>query len=222
MRKSVTEIIETIKALKGFKKDKEVADILGISRGALSIAKQRDSLSFLTEIIEFCDENDQSLDIIRRGPIQPSEKLQITDTPGTKDGACYGNFVRVNVFSLSAGAGDKELSETEPIDSTIIPRELYNEDSLVVQMNGDSMEKLLMHGSTVVIDTQIRKILSGSLYAFKIPHAGNIVRECYSDPQGLSLIPYNKNYPTCRVMWKDFDPDMVIGKVSLNMFNVFR
>jgi|GEM_PF-1066558 len=222
MRKSVEEIIETIKALKGFTKDYEVADALGIGRGALSNAKQRNAFPFFDQVAELCERDNYSLDILRRDPFQSSVTLQIASTPGTKEDTPYGNFVRVNVFSLTAGATAEELSETEPVDTAIIPRELYNEGSLVVQMNGDSMEKLLMHGSKAIIDTRIKNIVSGSLYALKIPHEGNIVRECYSEPQGLSLIPYNKNYPTSRVMWKDFDPDMVIGKVSCSVFNVFR
>jgi hypothetical protein len=46
MRKSVMEIIDTIKALKGSTKNSEVVDSLGLGRGALSNAKKRDSLSF--------------------------------------------------------------------------------------------------------------------------------------------------------------------------------
>jgi peptidase S24-like protein/CI repressor-like protein len=222
MRKTVEEIIETIKALKGFTKDHQVADLLGMGRGALSNAKQRNAFSFFDKVAELCERDNISLDILRRDPFQSSVNLQIANTSGTNEGALYGNFVRVNVFSLTAGDSAEGLTEAEPIDTAIIPRELYNESSFVVQMCGDSMEKLLMHGSNAVIDTSKKNIVSGSLYALKIPHEGNIVRECYSEPQGLSLIPYNKNYPTSRVMWKDFDPDMVIGKVSCSVFNVFR
>lgn len=222
MRKTVEEIIETIKTLKGFTKDNQVADLLGMGRGALSNAKKRNAFSFFDKAAVLCERDNFTLDILRRDPFQSSKTLQIAPAPGNKEDASYGNFVRVKVFPLAAGASAKELAKTEPVDTAIIPRELYSEDSLVVQMNGDSMEKLLMHGSNALIDTGKKNIVSGSLYALKIPHEGNIVRECYSEPQGLSLIPYNKNYPTSRVLWKDFNPDMVIGKVSCTVLNVFR
>jgi len=222
MRKTVEEIIETIKAIKGFTKDYQVAEALGVGRGALSNAKQRNAFPFLDQVTVLCERDNISLDILRRDPFQSSETLQITDSSGNKDDAQYGNFIKVNVFSLTAGSSAEELVKTEPVDTAVIPRELYTESSLVVQVNGDSMEKLLMRGSTALIDTNMKNIVSGGLYALKIPLEGTIVRECYSEPQGLSLITYNKNYPTSRVLWKDFDHAMVIGKVSCSLFNVFR
>lgn len=84
------------------------------------------------------------------------------------------------------------------------------------------MEKLLMKGTNAVIDTSTKDIVSGNVYAFRIPQEGNIVRECHSEPSGLILRPYNKNYPTVQVKWEDFNPEMVIGKVSSSVINVFR
>lgn len=94
--------------------------------------------------------------------------------------------------------------------------------NIVFRVAGDSMDKLLMKGANAVIDTNTKKLISGNVYAFRIPQVGNIVRNCYSDPKGLSLIPYNKNYPKAQVRWDDFDPDMIIGKVSCSVLNVFR
>ena len=104
----------------------------------------------------------------------------------------------------------------------LLPRELLSDHGIVIRVAGDSMEKLLMKGANAVIDTNEKDIVSGSIYAFKIPHEGNIVRECYSEPRGLSLRPYNKNYPTAQVQWEDFNPEMIIGKVSCSVINVFR
>ena len=222
MRKTVEEIIETIKSIKGFTKDYEVADLLGIGRGALSNAKQRNSFPFFDEITELCDRDNLSLDILRRDPFQSSNSIHLLPGPTGKEEQTYGKFIKLDVYTLSAGGSAKELSKSEPVDTAVIPKELYTPDSIAVKMNGDSMEKLLMHGSTAIIDTSIRDIVSGSLYAIKIPHEGNTVRECYSEPQGLSLVPYNKNYPASKVLWEDFDPKMIIGKVSCSVFNKFR
>ena len=221
MRKSVMEIIDTIKALKGFTKDSEVADSLGLGRGALSNAKKRDSVSIIDKLIMFCERENYSLDIIRRDPFSSPESMRTVTAPGSIDGE-DDQFVTVEVYSMSGGRAPGEISGGEPIDTVVVPRDVYKEDSLVVQMNGDSMEKLLMDGSTAVIDTRTKDIVSGSIYAFKIPHEGNIVRECYSEPGGLSLRPYNKNYPSSQVVWDDFHPEMVIGKVSCSVINVFR
>ncbi|KAB2834407.1 MAG: bacteriophage CI repressor, partial [Candidatus Dadabacteria bacterium] len=68
MRKTVEEIIDIIKHLKRFTTDYEVADSLGVGRSALSNAKRRDSLSFIDELVMFCDRESLSLDFIRIDP----------------------------------------------------------------------------------------------------------------------------------------------------------
>lgn len=221
MRKSVLEIIETIKALKGFTKDSEVADILGMGRGALSNAKKRNSLSFFDELVSFCDRENISLDFIRRDPFSTPQSVHTVNAPGGID-VYDDRFVTVEVYSISDGHSPGEPGGGGPIDSVVVPRAVYRESSLVVRINGDSMEKLIMDGSSAVIDTQTKEIVSGSVYAFKIPHEGLIIRECHSELSGLSLRPYNKNYPPSHIEWDQFDPQMVIGKVSCSVINVFR
>ena len=108
------------------------------------------------------------------------------------------------------------------MDTVVIPREVYGDGSIVIQVSGDSMEKLFMNGSSAVIDTSTKEIVTGCLYAFMVPWQGSIVRECVSEQAGLSLIPYNKNYPASSIKWDEFDPGMVIGKVSCSVINVFR
>ena len=221
MRKSVEEIIETIKTMKGLTKDYEVADSLGVGRGALSNAKKRNSISFFDELVLFCDRENLSLDFIRYPLLSSSGTIRTVVAPGSLTPGENGELVQVDVYSLE-NVDSHNLSELEPIGTVVIPRNIYKEDSIVIQVAGDSMEKLLMKGSNAVIDTNTKDIVSGSIYAFSIPHEGNIVRECYSEPSGLRLRPYNKNYPTAQVEWGEFNPEMIIGKVSCSVINVFR
>ena len=130
-------------------------------------------------------------------------------------------YAEVPVYSYS-GAKPGNASAPEEIDTVVIPGEVYREGSIVIRVSGDSMEKLFMDGSSAVIDTHAREIVSGCVFAFRLPREGNIVRECISEPRSLTLIPYNKNYPASSIKWNDFDPGMVIGKVSCSVNNVFR
>lgn len=221
MRKSVEEIIETIKTMKGLTKDFEVAESLGVGKGALSNAKKRNSVSFFDELVLFCDRENLSLDFIRQSQLISSRSIRTVVAPTKITPEEEGELVQVGVYSIENVDNDN-LSELEPIGTVVIPRDIYKEDSIVIQVAGDSMEKLLMKGSKAVIDTNTKDIISGSVYAFSIPHEGNIVRECYSEPSGLRLRPYNKNYPTARVEWEEFNPEMIIGKVSCSVINMFR
>lgn len=221
MRKSVEEIIDTIKRIKGLTKDYEVANSLGIARGALSNAKKRNSISFLDELILFCNKENLSLDFIRYARSSSSGPIKTFANHGNLKPEENSELVQVGVYSIE-NVDSPELSDLDPVNRVVIPRYIYKEDTIVIQVAGDSMEKLLMKGTNAVIDTNTKNIVSGSIYVLKIPHEGNIIRECHSDPSGLRLRPYNKNYPTTLVKWEDFNPKMVIGKVSSSIINVFR
>lgn len=220
MRKSVEEIIDTIKHLKRFATDYEVADSLGVGRGALSNAKKRDSISFIDELVMFCDRENLSLDFIRPDAPVRGKALKRVAAPARIPTEQRERYVEAPVLSYPGSAPGG--SEHEEVDTVVIPREVYGEGSVVVRVSGDSMEKLLMNGSSAVVDTGTKEIISGCLYAFLMPWEGSVVRECVSEPAGLSLIPYNKNYPASSIRWDEFDPEMVIGKVSCSVVNVFR
>jgi phage repressor protein C with HTH and peptisase S24 domain len=126
------------------------------------------------------------------------------------------------VFAVKGEGGHMELAKFEPMDTTVIPTEVYREGFIVIHNKGDSMEKLIMDGSKVVVDTTSTVIVSGSIYALRIPWEGCILRECYSEPHGLLLRPYNRNCPLTKLNWDEFEPDMVIGKVFCSVINVFR
>jgi hypothetical protein len=220
MRKTVEEIVEIIKHLKRFTTDYEVADSLGVGRSALSNAKRRDSLSFIDELVTFCDREDLSLDFIRLDPPAGESALKRVAAPVGIPPGQNDRYVEATVMSYPGSAPGG--SEFEEVDTVVIPREVYGEGSIVMRVSGDSMEKLLMNGSSAVVDTGTKEIISGCLYAFLMPWEGSVVRECVSGPAGLSLIPYNRNYPATSIKWDEFDPEIVIGKVSCSVVNIFR
>ncbi len=221
MRKSVGEIIESIKSLKGFTKEYEVADFLGVGRGALSNAKRRDSISFLEKLILFCDREGLTLDFIRQEPSLPAGSVHTLPVQSGIPRCGLYDYIEIPVYSLN-GDLPPDLSSLETVDTAVISRDLFREGYIAVSVNGDSMEKLLMDETRILIDTRMKDILSGSVYALNIPRAGNMIRECYLEPNGISLRPYNRNYPSSSIGWEDFDPEMVIGKVACSVVNVFR
>ena len=221
MRKTVTEIINIIKNMKNLNNDYEVADSIGVSRGSLANAKRRNSMSFLDELVNFCDQENLSLDFIRQPTPSSKGALRTIIAPVKFTPGDNSDLVEVSVYSIE-NADKLDFTDIDPVGTAVIPKELFRDEIIVIRVGGDSMEKLLMKGANAVIDTNTKELISGNVYAFRIPHEGNIVRECYSEPSGLSLIPYNKNYPKAQVDWDDFDPEMIIGKVSCSVLNVFR
>ena len=220
MRKTVEEIIDTIKYLKQFTTDYEVADLLGVGLGALSNAKKRDSISFIDELIIFCERENLTLDFIRTDTLGREKTLKRVSAPARIPREQNEVYVQAPVLSYPGRAPGEQGHEE--VGTVILPREVYGEGSIVVQVSGDSMEKLLMDGTSVVVETGEKEIFSGCLYAYLIPWEGSVVRECIAEPTGISLIPYNKNYPASLIRWEEFDPENLIGTVSCSVMNVFR
>ena len=131
-------------------------------------------------------------------------------------------YVEVSVYRIKGDGNLMELAKFEPIDNILIPKEVYQEGFIVVQNKGDSMEKLIMDGANVVVDTTNCEIVSGCIYALSIPWEGCILRECHAEPHGVLLRPYNRNYPVSTIGWEEFDPNMVLGTVFCSVMNVFR
>ena len=115
-----------------------------------------------------------------------------------------------------------ELAKLESIDRDEMVAQMGCGGFVVIHNRGDSMEKLIMDGSKVVVDTTKNVIQSGSVYALYIPWEGFVLRECYCEKLGIVLRPYNENYPLSTITWENFDPEMIIGKVFCSMVNVFR
>lgn len=131
------------------------------------------------------------------------------------------------VFEGSSLATKEDCAHLEyggfhTLERVEIPEEGQREGLIAIINKGDSMEKLIMDGSVVVVDVFERTIVSGSIYALRVPWEGSVFRECQAGPEGLILNPYNRNYPVTYLEWDEFKPEMVIGKVYCSILNMFR
>ena len=115
-----------------------------------------------------------------------------------------------------------QMAEHEPGYSQRATSRPSLEGLIVMLCKGDSMEKLIMNGSKIVVDTNENAIVSGSIYVLSVPWEGFILRECYAEADRLVLRAYNKNYPDITLSWDEYDPEMVVGKVYCSVINVFR
>ena len=130
------------------------------------------------------------------------------------------DFVKLAVFKRT-GAGNEMVGvEYEQIDTVVIPKKLYGAHLIPFKVSGESMEKLIMEDSIVLVDTSPHDdIEEGRIYCFRIPYRGFIIRKVEKSPDGLYLIPYNKTFQTRRIAWEEFNPEWVIGRVMWNIIN---
>lgn len=79
-------------------------------------------------------------------------------------------------------------------------------------VSGDSMEPILMSGSTVGINTAQTLIEDGKLYA--INYAGMLrIKVLYRIAEGIKIHSINLNYPDIEVRGEDLEKFSVLGKV---------
>lgn len=161
MHKSVEEIIDTIKALKGLTKYYEVAESLGIGSSALCNAKQRDRISFLENLISFCDRENLTLDIIRQTQYPALHCLSTVVKPVADSYDRDRKYVELAVSSDTQG--------NEGAETVLVPRDLYEDGCIVLQVRGDSMDKLLTHGTKVIVDTRAKEISLAASTLSEIP-----------------------------------------------------
>lgn len=120
---------------------------------------------------------------------------------------------------LAAGAGITDIREyTGPklrfAKSTLKRQGVSATDAVCVKVNGNSMEPVLPHGSTVGVDTSATEIVDGKMYA--INHDGMLrVKMLYKLPGGgIRLRSYNLDeWPDEHINIEQLKSIKVIGKV---------
>jgi phage repressor protein C with HTH and peptisase S24 domain len=120
---------------------------------------------------------------------------------------------------LAAGAGIMDCREYQGpklrFAKSALKRQGVNSDcAACVKVNGNSMEPILPHGSTVGVDTSANDVIDGKMYA--VNHDGMLrIKVLYKLPGGgLRLRSYNLDeYPDERLDADQLKQVKVIGKV---------
>lgn len=77
-----------------------------------------------------------------------------------------------------------------------------------------------MNGSYVRVETAPQKrLIDKSIYCFRIPYSGYIIRLIHTEPDALYLEPVNKQYKIRKLGWTSFEPDWIIGRVICTIVN---
>lgn len=132
------------------------------------------------------------------------------------------NFTKMHVYKRTGAGNEMVGDEYEPIETIVVPRKLYKRQLIPFKVIGDSMEKLIMENSIVLVDTTPQDLEDTKIYCFRIPYRGFVIRSIQKMPDGLYLEPFNKQYEAKKISWNDFEPESIIGRVLFNIINPFR
>ncbi|MBF0487794.1 MAG: helix-turn-helix transcriptional regulator [Nitrospirae bacterium] len=122
---------------------------------------------------------------------------------------------KMNVYYFaSAGNGDTtDVFLPEHVAQITIPIDLARPNIVAVKIRGQSMEPTIVEGAVCGIDTGDKQIISGKMYACKIPYEGVVIKRVYMGKTNVSLKSDNPAFLPIEFMQEDLDEHFLVGRV---------
>lgn len=144
----------------------KLAEVLEVSRSAVSDAKKRGSFSA-----------DWLLRLLKKYSLNP---FWLKSGEGPERLGDAARMAEVPVHGLAcAYADDEERTAIHTEGRTVLPRRLLGEGLLVFQVGGAAMAPALAEGALIGVDQKRRAVLSGKVYAVFAPNEGVILRRIF-------------------------------------------
>lgn len=215
---------EIIKEIRGDMSQKAFAKIINAQQGSISKYENSDEMpgaDILIRIAKFKGITVEQL--MQRASGEEyfeNDVPQISVDPFISN--INDNYVKLTGYEIT-GAGNEMLNSSyEPVGTVIVPKSIYKPHYIPFYVEGDSMEKMIMNHSYILVDRSPQKRLRDkNVYCFGIPYSGFIIRLIHTEPDALFLEPVNKQYKIRRINWSAFEPDWVIGRVVCSIVNIY-
>jgi DNA-binding Xre family transcriptional regulator len=186
--------------------DKDVADILGISRMNFATMKKRDKIPF-TELLDFCARKTISINWLLYGQ-SPESLIEATN-----------KFYMIKYFNdVNASAGGGTEEQLEEIQELEIPEQfvfmLGGERELkhieAINVSGDSMEPTFSYNDIVFINRSKKDLNRGGIFTIKTD-AGLFIKRVQTRIDGkIDIISDNSVYSTQTLLPNEIE---VVGRV---------
>ena len=124
-------------------------------------------------------------------------------------------YQTVPVYSFAGAGKFINLTEIEPIDTLLVPKEFIKKKLAVVKVIGPSMEPYIKDGSYVGIDLNYRELVSGYIYCVNLDYEGALIKYVIKDRDGITLKSENPKFHDIFIKKEEIaDGDhFVIGRV---------
>ena len=185
------EIFERIKLATRTRTQIELANVLDIRQSSISDAKRRNSIPS-DWCLKLFDRFGLNPDWIKKGtgpmylrtetgyaPVDPEpamaamEEVSLYNDPNAKN-------VVVSVFSMQPGQG-QEKNGFRLTGKLSVPLSLAGEGIKVFHLDSTSMEPHLRKGAHIGVDTTQKQVVSGELYAVRLPYEGIGIKRVFPD-----------------------------------------
>jgi phage repressor protein C with HTH and peptisase S24 domain len=119
------------------------------------------------------------------------------------------------VYSFAGAGKFIDLTEIEPIDTLLVPKEFYRKRLSIVKVMGPSMEPYIKDGAYVAIDLDYRELISGYIYCVNLDYEGVLIKYVIKSRDGVTLKSENPKFDDIFIKKEEInDSDhFVIGRV---------
>ena len=124
-------------------------------------------------------------------------------------------YQAIPVYSFAGAGKFINLTEIEPIDTLLVPKEFIKKKLAVVKVIGPSMEPYIKDGSYVGIDLNYKELVSGYIYCINLDYEGALIKYVIKDRNGITLKSENPKFHDIFIKKEEIaDGDhFVIGRV---------
>lgn len=217
-------IFSRIKRATNTRTQVEVAEVLEIRQSSISDAKRRDSVpsDWYMKLFEKFGLNPDWLKY-GSGPmyLKSESGYEPFDAPGAagvaEDPARYaepeGKSRVAVVYSMQCDQGADECQKPRNVGKIALSQALAGNAVMVFKMEAANMEPTIRKGAFVGVDTSLKNIVSGEVYAVFIPNEGVALKRLFHDVEKSRFILRSENpmHPEQHLP-VDKRSDFIIGK----------
>jgi phage repressor protein C with HTH and peptisase S24 domain len=213
--RTVNEILDEIKKLKGLKTDTELAGLFYVKPNTVSNWRKRNTLPY-EQIITFCEKENVDIRNILLGkngdktiPFDP----RITNTY-SPEYRLIKEAAIVDVYPSNGKETPGELLKSGPIESIVIPAYLMKDSIITIKIKNNSMEPTIVENAYIGVDMLDKELISGKLYAVFIHPEGIVVKRLYVDVWRIILNSDNQLFPELSIPFENIPAeDFILGRV---------
>ncbi len=139
----------------------------------------------------------------------------LSESQGIDLGIDKSKYQSVPVYSFAGAGKFIDLTEIEPIDTLLVPKEFYRKRLSIVKVVGPSMEPYIKDGAYVAIDLDYKELVSGYIYCINLDYEGILIKYVIKDREGVTLKSENPKFHDIFIKKEEIkDSDhFVIGRV---------
>lgn len=206
-------VINRLKNYLMIEQDQDIAEKIGLKRGAFYTRRKSGSIPF-DHIINALKDTDANLEYIFYGigDDKIKQKLKLdNDAP-------IGNIAIRYFDDVSASAGYGCLNgdhceyETVYVDRNLLPK-ATSKNIEAIRVFGDSMHPTISEGDTIFVDKSQRDIRNGKIFIIRI-NDEVFVKRIFISPYGLIVKSDNPDYPQFDIKKDQAD---ILGQVIYTM-----